>query len=48
MDRRYFMGPFRLLLGVLQVQLHLKVKDIEQDAGLTKNYYLTVSMQKIS
>ena len=27
---------------------HLKVKDIEYDAGLTKNYYHTVSMQKIN
>ena len=27
---------------------HLKVKDIEQDVGLTKNYCIKVSMQKIS
>ena len=27
---------------------HLKVKDIEQDINLTKNYYITISMQKIS
>ena len=25
---------------------HLKVKDIEYDAGITKNYCITVSMQK--
>ena len=27
---------------------HLKVKDIEYDTGLTDNYYITVSLQKIS
>ena len=27
---------------------HLKVKVIEHNAGLTKNYCITVSMQKIS
>ena len=30
------------------VDWHLKVKDIEYDVGLTKNYCLTVIMQKIS
>ena len=30
------------------VDWHLKVKNIEYNAGLTKNYCLTVSMQKIS
>ena len=30
------------------VDWHLKVKDIDYDVGLTKNYYITVSMQKIS
>ena len=30
------------------VDWHLKVKDIEYDVGLTKNYCITVSMQKIS
>ena len=28
------------------VDWHLKVKDIEDNVGLTKNYCLTVSMQK--
>ena len=27
---------------------HLKVKDIEYDTGLMENYYITVSLQKIS
>ena len=30
------------------VDWHLKVKDIEYDVGLTKNYCITVIMQKIS
>ena len=30
------------------VDLHLKVKDIECNAGLTKNYCITTSMKKIS
>ena len=30
------------------VEWHLKVKDIEYNVGLTKNYSITVSMQKIS
>ena len=30
------------------VKWHLKVKDIEYNVGLTKSYYITVSMQKIS
>ena len=30
------------------VDWHLKVKDIRYDAGLTKNYCITVSMHKIS
>ena len=30
------------------VNWHLKVKDIEYNVGLTKNYCITVSMQKIS
>ena len=50
MDRPYFIGSFRLLPGVQQVQLqynwHFKVKDIEYDVGLIKDYCLTVSMQK--
>ena len=30
------------------INWHLKVKDIEYNVGLTKNYCITVSMQKIS
>ena len=30
------------------VNWHLKVKDIEHNVGLTKNYCITVTMQKIS
>ena len=30
------------------VDWHLKVKDTEQNAGLTKNFYIRVSMQKLS
>ena len=30
------------------VNWHLKVKDIEYNVGLTKSYWITVSMQKIS
>ena len=30
------------------VNWHLKVKDIQYNVGLTKNYCITVSMQKIS
>ena len=29
------------------VNWHLKVKDIEYNVGLTKNYFIKVSMQKI-
>ena len=31
-----------------EINWHLKVKDIEYNVGLTKIYYITVSMQKIS
>ena len=53
MDRLNFMGPLPttargLLISTTALDWHLKVKDIEHDAGLTKNYCLTVSMQKIS
>ena len=34
-------------MSATAVDWHLKVKDIEYDVGLTKNYCLTVSMQKI-
>ena len=47
-----FIGPFWLLPEVptstTAVDQHLKVKDIEYDVDLTKNYYIKVSMQKIS
>ena len=46
MERPYFKGPFWLLPGIQQVQVQLKVKYIEYDVGLTKNYGITVSMQK--
>ena len=36
------------LTSTTAVDWHLKVKDIEYDVGLTKNYCITVSMQKIS
>ena len=36
------------LTSTIAVDWHLKVKDIEYDIGLTKNYCVTVSMQKIS
>ena len=52
MDRPYFIGSFLLLLGGLTstttVAWHLKVEDKNCDVGLTKNYCITVSMQKIS
>ena len=41
-------GTTRGLTNITAVDWHLKVKDIEYDVGLTKNYCLTVSMQKIS
>ena len=36
------------LTSTTTVGCHLKDKDIEYNLGLTKNYCLTVSMQKIS
>ena len=36
------------LTSTTAVDWHLKVKDIEHDVGLTKNYCNTVRMQKIS
>ena len=36
------------LTGTTTVDWHLKVKDIENDVCLTKNYCITVSIQKIS
>ena len=38
----------RGLTSKTAVNWHLKVKDIEYNVGLTKNYCITVSMQKIS
>ena len=40
----YFSGP----TSTTVVDWHLKIKVTEYDVGLTKNYSLTVSMQKIS
>ena len=36
------------LISTTVADWHLKVKDIEYDDGLTKNYCITVSMQKVS
>ena len=36
----------RVLTSTTAVDWHLKVKDKKCDVGLTKNYYITVSMQK--
>ena len=36
------------LTSTTAVDWHLKVKDIEYNVNLTKNYCITVSMQKIS
>ena len=36
------------LTSTTAVDWHLKLKDIEYEVGLTKNYCITVSMQKIS
>ena len=42
-------GYSRGLTSTIVVDWHLKIKDIEYDVGLTKNYCSTfVSMQKIS
>ena len=38
----------RGLTSKTAVNWHLKVKDIEYNVGLTKSYWITVSMQKIS
>ena len=51
MNLPYFIRSFQLLPGAkstIAVDLRLKVKDKKRDVGLTKNYYITVSMQKIS
>ena len=36
------------ITSTTEVDWHLKVKDIEYDVGLTKNYCITVCMQKIN
>ena len=38
----------RGLASKTAINWHLEVKDIEYNVGLTKNYCITVSMQKIS
>ena len=38
----------RGLTSKTAVNWHLKVKDVEYNVGLTKNYCIRVSMQKIS
>ena len=52
MSRPYFIEIFLVTAGGLKtataVDCHLKVKDIECDVILSKNYCITVSIQKIS
>ena len=38
----------RDLTSTTPVDWHLKVKDVECNVGTTKNYYITISMQKLS
>ena len=38
----------RGLASKTAIKWHVKIKDIEYTIGLTKNYCITVSMQKIS
>ena len=38
----------RVLTSTTAVDWHVKVKDTKYNVGLTKNYFITVSMQKIS
>ena len=45
---RIFPANARSLKSTTAVDWHLKVKDKKWDVGLTKNYCITVSMQKIS
>ena len=45
---RIFLAIARGLTSTTAVDWHLKVKDIEYNIGLTKNYCITVRMQKIS
>ena len=45
---RILPATVRGLTSKTAVNWHLKVKDIEHNVGLTKNYCITVSMQKVS
>ena len=45
---RIFPATAREITSTTAVEWHLKVKDKKCDVGLTKNYCITVSMQKIS
>ena len=45
---RIFLATTRGLTSTAAEDWHLKVKDIEFDVGLTKNYCITFNMQKIS
>ena len=45
---RIFPATARGLASKTAINWHLKVKDIEHNVGLTKNYCITVSIQKIS
>ena len=45
---RILPATVRGLTSKTAVNWHLKVKDIEYNVGLTKNYCITVSMRKIS
>ena len=44
---RIFPATAGVLTSTTAVNWHLKVKDIEYDVGLTKNYCITVSKQEI-
>ena len=46
--QRVFPATARGLTSTIAVDRHSKVKDIEYEAGLTKNHCITVHMQKIS
>ena len=48
LSHRILPATARGLTSTTAVNWHLKVKDIECYVGLTKNYGITVSMQKIS
>ena len=46
--QRILPATARGLTSTTAVDQHLKVKHIDYDVCLTKNYYITVNMQKIS